>query len=62
MKTCEMRRAVRSPVSRCHGGLQQVVGVQAAFHDGLGIAGTADDNGFRSGLRLVLGLNDREKS
>ena len=41
MKTWEMRREVRRPVSRAMASLHQLVGVQAALHHGLRIAGAA---------------------
>jgi len=58
MKTCEMRREVRKPVSRFHGHLHQLVGVQAAFHHGQGIAGAAHGHAQLGGLGLGFGVED----
>ena len=54
-----MRRLVRSPVSRLHGHLHQLVGVQAALHHGLRTAAAAHSHAQLGGLDLGLGMDDR---
>ena len=42
-----------------HGGLHQLVGVQAALHHGLGVARAADGDADLGGLLFASGLEDR---
>jgi hypothetical protein len=48
-----MRRLVRSPGVAVHGGLHQLVGVQAALHHGQRIAGAAHGHAQLGGLGSV---------
>ena len=47
-------------MSRCHGDLHELVGVEAAFHHGLGVAAAAHGDAELGGVGLGVGVEDGE--